>query len=153
MKTNLQRTMDGSDALYQWSIAALYCSCRTNTDVGLGLQQSMQNVSNTLPWYTCRFLLSGCLLFTCTSFLFVVLHFTVSSWLQFEILLQFFIGFYDESEVYIDSFRKNAFRYLTAISGFWFDCATSLPWSYNDMQAYRVRVPMWLLESCSNYIG
>ena len=31
---------------------------------------------------------------------------------QFEVFLQFFIGFYDKSEVYCDDFRANVKRYL-----------------------------------------
>jgi hypothetical protein len=33
------------------------------------------------------------------------------------------------------SLRKN----LTSVSGFWFDCVTSIPWSYIDLHFYLVR--------------
>jgi hypothetical protein len=36
-------------------------------------------------------------------------------------------------------------RYLTTASGFWFDCITSVPWSYMDLVVYRVRSTLALL--------
>ena len=32
-------------------------------------------------------------------------------------------------------------RNVTSVSGFWFDCITSIPWSYLDYAAYLVRTP------------
>jgi hypothetical protein len=57
---------------------------------------------------------------------------------QVEIVLQFFTGSLDISEVYCDEFSVVAAKYLSSISGFWFDFVTSLPWSFNDLYAYQV---------------
>jgi hypothetical protein len=45
----------------------------------------------------------------------------------------------DISEVYSDNIRVIAMQYLSSLGGFWFDFATSLPWSLNDLYAYQVK--------------
>ncbi len=63
---------------------------------------------------------------------------TVHAMLQFEVFVQFFIGFYDNSEKYCDNPFLVASRYLTSPRGFGFDFITSLPWSYIDLNSYQV---------------
>ena len=57
-----------------------------------------------------------------------------------EIVLQFLTGSLDMSETYCDDFSLIAAKYLLSISGFWFDFFTSLPWSFNDLYAYKVTI-------------
>jgi hypothetical protein len=57
---------------------------------------------------------------------------------KLEILLQFVTGSMDISETYCDNFKVIAFKYISSMSGFWFDFTTSLPWSFNDLYAYQV---------------
>ncbi len=58
--------------------------------------------------------------------------------MQIEVILNFFTGSLDMSETYCDDIRLIAARYIAAPGGFWFDFATSLPWSLNDLLAYQV---------------
>jgi hypothetical protein len=58
--------------------------------------------------------------------------------LQVEIVLQFFTGSVDLSEKYCDNIRVISAVYLSSLSGFWFDCVTSIPWSFNDLYSYQV---------------
>ncbi len=48
------------------------------------------------------------------------------------------MGTLDSSDSYCDNFGKIAWKYLTSLTGFWFDCTTSLPWSLNDYFSYQV---------------
>ena len=57
---------------------------------------------------------------------------------QFEIALQFVTGSMDLSETYCDDFKVISAKYLSSLSGFWFDTLTSIPWSFNDLYAYQV---------------
>lgn len=67
---------------------------------------------------------------------------------QLEIVVQFCTGSLDVSETYCDDYRVIAVKYLSSLSGFWFDFATSLPWSFNDLYAYQVfTFPAWSLTS------
>jgi hypothetical protein len=66
---------------------------------------------------------------------------------QFEVACQFVMGTYDSTETYCDNIRAIITAYLTSVSGFWFDCTTSVPWSYIDMVVYQVWV-MAQSESC-----
>jgi hypothetical protein len=61
---------------------------------------------------------------------------------QIEVMLQFFLGVTDKSEVYCDDIRLIALRNLTSLGGFWFDLITSIPWSYFDLDALWVRRPL-----------
>ena len=40
--------------------------------------------------------------------------------------------------MYVDDIKTIAKKYVSSINAFWFDIATSLPWSYLDYYAYRV---------------
>ena len=72
----------------------------------------------------------------------------IDTWrLQMEVVLNFLTGSLDMSETYCDDFRLIAARYIAAPHGFWFDCATSLPWSLNDLLAYQVTYLAWFLLS------
>jgi hypothetical protein len=57
---------------------------------------------------------------------------------QLEVICQFAIGTFDSTETYCDEIRVIVTNYITSISGFWFDCVTSVPWSYMDLAVYRV---------------
>ena len=58
---------------------------------------------------------------------------------QVEVVVQLFVGVYTDDMVYIDDWRAVAARTAMSVSGFWFDCATSIPWSYLDLVAYQAR--------------
>jgi hypothetical protein len=59
--------------------------------------------------------------------------------LKVEAFAQFFLGYYEEDMTYQDDFLASLKRNLSSISGFWFDCITSIPWSYMDLHFYLVR--------------
>ncbi len=59
--------------------------------------------------------------------------------LQVEAFVQFFLGRYSEDLTYEDDLLVSLQRNLTSVSGFWFDCVTSIPWSYMDLHLYLVR--------------
>jgi hypothetical protein len=63
---------------------------------------------------------------------------------QSEIVLQFCTGSLDISEKYCDDFRVISAQYLSSLSGFWFDLATSIPWSFNDLYVYQVDLAIGL---------
>ena len=69
--------------------------------------------------------------------------------LQFEVVCQFIIGTFDSTETYCDDFRSIATTYLTTASGFWFDCFTSVPWSYMDFVVYQVPANFLASWCCS----
>jgi hypothetical protein len=54
------------------------------------------------------------------------------------VLTQFFICSFDDSPSLLNDFKLVLIRNCTSISGFWFDCITSIPWSYVDYGAYKV---------------
>mmetsp|Transcript_30422 Transcript_30422/g.80896 ORF Transcript_30422/g.80896 Transcript_30422/m.80896 type:complete len:577 (-) Transcript_30422:1098-2828(-) len=55
-----------------------------------------------------------------------------------EVLLQFFVGYYDEGTgAYVDSLPKVAVYYLSSPFRFWFDAVTSIPFSWIDLKYYR----------------
>jgi hypothetical protein len=54
-------------------------------------------------------------------------------------LSQFFIGSFEDSPSLLNDFLLVLLRNFTSISGFWFDCITSIPWSFIDFRAYTVR--------------
>jgi hypothetical protein len=56
---------------------------------------------------------------------------------QAEIVLTFFIGFY-ETGCYIDSLPAIARRYVSSPTRFWFDASTSIPLSYLDLYYAKV---------------
>jgi hypothetical protein len=58
---------------------------------------------------------------------------------QFEVLLQFCVAVYNEDLQFIDDWRTIALRNFLSIFGFWFDSATSIPWSFMDLHFYLVR--------------
>jgi hypothetical protein len=57
-----------------------------------------------------------------------------------EAALQFFIGAYNSDMSYTDDPLAIAKRYVGSLWGFWFDCATSIPWSYLDLHYYQASV-------------
>jgi hypothetical protein len=67
------------------------------------------------------------------SFLYFFLHSR-----QIEIVLQFCTGTIDVTDTYCDNFSVISTNYLASPRGFWFDVITSIPWSYNDLYAYKV---------------
>ena len=66
------------------------------------------------------------------SYLFMIVH------AKFEAISQFFVGYFDANEKYVDSLLAVALKNFSSLSGFWFDLLTSVPWSYFDMTAYQV---------------
>ncbi len=56
---------------------------------------------------------------------------------QAEIILTFFIGFH-RNGLYIDSVSVISRRYVSSLSLFWFDVATSIPLSYVDIYYSKV---------------
>ncbi len=58
-------------------------------------------------------------------------------WLQFEIVTQFFIGYFDGNGAYVDDIFSVVARYGLSVSNFGFDSITSLPWSFLDYWAYQ----------------
>jgi hypothetical protein len=58
---------------------------------------------------------------------------------QIEVILQFFIGTENADMTYNDDILSIARRNLCSLSGFWFDCVTSIPWSYLDLHFYLVK--------------
>ena len=68
--------------------------------------------------------------------------------LQMEIVLQFFTGSLDVSEIYCDSLPIIAAKYFSSVGGFWFDFLTSLPWSFNDLYAYQVTMCLSQVLNC-----
>ncbi len=62
---------------------------------------------------------------------------------QIEVACQFGIGTFDSTGTYCDEIGVIVRRYLTKLRGFWFDCMTSVPWSYMDFAVYVV----WLSTS------
>ena len=57
---------------------------------------------------------------------------------QIEVACHFAIGTFDSTETYCDELRVIVTKYLTTVDGFWFDCITSIPWSFMDFAVYRV---------------
>jgi hypothetical protein len=65
---------------------------------------------------------------------------------QVEAFSQFFIGYYKIDMTYEDNLAVCIARNLSSFSGFWFDCVTSIPWSYMDMHFYLVLIcPLFIL--------
>ena len=58
-----------------------------------------------------------------------------------EAFSQFFLGYFNADMTYQDDLRVSVLRNLSSVSGFWFDCVTSIPWSYLDMHFYLVLSP------------
>jgi hypothetical protein len=48
-------------------------------------------------------------------------------------------GTVEANQEYEDDFRTVVLANLTSLSGFWFDCVTSIPWSWLDLHIYLVR--------------
>ena len=67
---------------------------------------------------------------------------------QVECVTQFVLGVYDNGG-YIDSFSVIAWRSVTSVTGFWFDCVTSIPWSCIDLHLYLVRHYVALCTLCA----
>jgi hypothetical protein len=56
---------------------------------------------------------------------------------------------------YIDDFAWIVKKNLFSLTGFWFDCVTSIPWSCFDLYEYLVRPPTVedkLCTSCENCV-
>jgi len=60
----------------------------------------------------------------------------VDSYFLFDVFMQFVIGSFDDSQTLLSDLKLAAKRNFTSLGGFWFDCITSVPWSYLDYQAY-----------------
>ena len=58
--------------------------------------------------------------------------------MQVEAFIQFFLGYYAHDMTYQDDLVVSVKRNLSSLSGFWFDCVTSIPWSYMDLYFYLV---------------
>ena len=58
--------------------------------------------------------------------------------MQVEVFTQFFLGYYTQDMTYKDDLSGSIRRNLSSISGFWFDCITSIPWSFMDLHFYLV---------------
>ena len=58
--------------------------------------------------------------------------------MQVEAFTQFFLGYYTQDMTYKDDLSGTIRRNLSSISGFWFDCITSIPWSFMDLHFYLV---------------
>ena len=135
------------DALHQWHAPILYSVGSPSADILVGLQWSMQHVSNTLFWRFCWYFLPGK---QSLMFLIIVVwiascytHIHVLHLLQMEATVPFFMGILDLSDTYCDNIKVVAIKYLTSTTGFWFDFTTSLPWSMYDLYTYQV----WLQYS------
>jgi hypothetical protein len=61
---------------------------------------------------------------------------------QVDVIIQFFVGVYTEEMVYVDNWRLVAAKLCLSPTGIWFDCVTSIPWSFMDLHAYRVSAPL-----------
>jgi hypothetical protein len=61
--------------------------------------------------------------------------------LQLEVVYQFFVGTFDQTGTYEDSFYVIARNYALSYGGLWFDALTSVPWSYLDFYSYQVGFP------------
>ena len=59
--------------------------------------------------------------------------------MQVELSIQFGVGIYDHKLEYVDDWRLVASTYLMSLFGFWFDCVTSIPFSFMDLHFYLVR--------------
>jgi hypothetical protein len=57
---------------------------------------------------------------------------------QVEAFVQFFLGSYSQDLTYQDNLLMSLKRNLSSVRGFWFDCVTSIPWSYMDLHVYLV---------------
>jgi hypothetical protein len=55
-----------------------------------------------------------------------------------EAFIQFFLGYYAEDLTYKDDFFTVFRKNISAVTGFWFDCVTSIPWSFMDIHFYLV---------------
>jgi len=64
---------------------------------------------------------------------------------QFEVLVNFVVGFYDQG-VYVDSLPAIARRYCFAVTGFWFDLSTSIPFDWVDYVVSLVGRPCGLFD-------
>jgi hypothetical protein len=60
---------------------------------------------------------------------------------QIEAFVRFFVGAHNVDMTYDDDAASIARKNLASVSGFWFDCATSIPWSFMDLRVYLVRPP------------
>ena len=128
-----------SDAPHQRVCLALHRRCSTSADLYMGLCESVQYVPHALFRHSCRHFLHCKLLFPipvlltvcCTSITLTNTRF------QIEVFCQCFTGSFDSSETYVDELNVILVRTVWSRS-FWFDFATSMPWSFIDLQALRV---------------
>ena len=58
--------------------------------------------------------------------------------LQMEAFARFFVGVYKVDLTYDDDFVSICKQNVCSPGGFWFDCATSIPWSFMDLRVYLV---------------
>ena len=66
------------------------------------------------------------------------LCFDQRAWVQVDVILQFFIGIHNEDMQYCDDIHRVLLLKLKSPSGFWFDCITSIPFSYMDLYFHQV---------------
>jgi len=53
-----------------------------------------------------------------------------------DAFLPFLVGYYTSEHEYIDEWRVVAAHVSMSFSSFWFDCVTSIPWSWIDLQVF-----------------
>ncbi len=61
--------------------------------------------------------------------------------MQVEAFARFFVGSFNVDMTYDDDLVSVAKKNVCSASGFWFDCITSIPWSYMDLVFYVVIPP------------
>ena len=55
--------------------------------------------------------------------------------------MRFFVGTYNVDMTYDDDMASVARKNLASLSGFWFDCLTSIPLAYIDLRLFPLRPP------------
>ena len=74
---------------------------------------------------------------------------------QTETIIQFFLGYFDDELTYQDNFLNVVQHNLSSITRFWFDCITSIPWSFLDLHFHLVNYTLRiaLISSPSSSLG
>jgi len=72
----------------------------------------------------------------CNAFATLNFDVIVDTFFLVEAFTQFFLGYYEEDMTYQDDLIVLLKRNLSSLTGFWFDCVTSIPWSYIDLHFY-----------------
>ncbi len=66
-----------------------------------------------------------------------------------EAFTRFFVGAYRVDLTYDDDMASICQQNLISPTGFWFDCVTSIPWSFMDLRVYLVS-PALLRLCCTS---